>query len=235
MKRRHIALATSLLAGLLPQAAQACGEGDYMGQVCFTAATYCPRGTLEANGQLLQISGNEALYSLLGIAYGGDARTNFGLPDLRGRSPRGQGQGPGLSNTTMGQKGGVNSTTLTIAQMPSHTHSTTFTPANAFQVTAELPVSGTTGSMSALSSGTGYLAGLAGKAGQTGVIMQGPYTTTAPGAGSATLPVTTSVSYTGTGPVSVQPAGGSQPFSIDSPYLGLRACIVVDGLYPPRP
>ena len=67
MKRQHIALATSLLAGLLPQAAQACGEGDYMGQVCFTAATYCPRGTVEANGQLLQISGNEALYSLLGI------------------------------------------------------------------------------------------------------------------------------------------------------------------------
>ncbi|MCF5849676.1 tail fiber protein [Aeromonas veronii] len=234
MKRQHISLATSLLAGLLPQAAQACGEGDYMGQVCFTAATYCPRGTVEANGQLLQISGNEALYSLLGIAYGGDARTNFGLPDLRGRSPRGQGQGPGLSDTTMGQKGGGNSTTLTIAQMPSHTHATTFTPANAFQVTAKLPVSGTTGNLSALSSGTGYLAGLAGKNGALPVPVTG-YTTTAPAAGSATLPVTTTVSYTGTGPVSVQSTGGSQPFSIDSPYQGLRACIVIDGLYPPRP
>ncbi|MFB2831827.1 phage tail protein [Aeromonas jandaei] len=235
MKRRHIALATSLLAGLLPQAAQACGDGAYIGQVCFMATPFCPRNTVEANSQLLSTQQYQALFSLLSKTFGGDAITTFGLPDLRGRSPRGLGQGPGLSDTTMGQKGGGNSTTLTIAQMPSHTHESTFTPANAFQVTAKLPVSGTTGNLSALSSGTGYLAGLAGKAGQTGVIMQGPYTTTAPGAGSATLPVTTTVSYTGSGPVAVLPAGFSQPFSIDSPYLGLRACIVVDGLYPPRP
>ncbi|WP_421267029.1 phage tail protein [Aeromonas veronii] len=234
MKRRHIALATSLLAGLLPQAAQACGDSAYIGQVCFMATPFCPHGTLEASNQLLSTQQYQALFSLLGKTFGGDAITTFGVPDLRGRSPRGLGEGTGLSNTTMGLKGGANSTTLTIAQMPSHTHATTFTPANAFQVTAELPVSGTTGSLSALSSGTGFLAGLAGKNGALPVTVTG-YTTTMPTAGSATLPVTTTVSYTGTGPVSVQPTGGSQSFSIDSPYLGLKACIVVNGLYPPRP
>lgn len=240
MKRQHIALVTSLLAGLLPQAAQACGDGAYIGQVCFMSTPFCPHGTLEANGQFLQISGNEALYSLLGIAYGGDARTNFGLPDLRGRSPRGQGQGVTpqggkLINTGLGDKQGANSTTLLQMHMPIHDHTASFTPANAFKVTASLPVSGTTGNLSVLSSGTGYLAGLAGKAGQTNVIMQGPYTMTAPSAGSATLPVTAAVSYHGPGSVTVNLAGGSQPFSIDSPYLGLKACIVVDGIYPQKP
>ncbi|MCF5849675.1 tail fiber protein [Aeromonas veronii] len=234
MKRQHIALATSLLAGLLPQAAQACGDGAYIGQVCFTAASYCPRDTVEANGQLLSLQQNQALFALLGTAYGGDGRITVGVPDLRGRSPRGQGQGPGLSDTTMGQKGGGNSTTLTIAQMPSHTHATTFTPANAFQVTAKLPVSGTTGNLSALSSGTGYLAGLAGKNGALPVPVTG-YTTTAPAAGGATLPVTTEVSYTGTGPVAVGNTGGSGAVSTDSPYLGLRACIVTQGVFPSRP
>ncbi|MDD9211921.1 phage tail protein [Aeromonas dhakensis] len=235
MKRQHIALATSLLAGLLPQGAQACGEGSYIGQVCFTAASYCPRDTVEANGQLLSLQQNQALFALLSTAYGGDGKITVGVPDLRGRSPRGQGAGPGLTPVPMGYKGGQNETTLTIAQMPVHTHATSFTPANAFQVIASLPVSGTTGNLSVLSSGAGYLAGLAGKAGQTGVIMQGPYTTTVPGAGSATLPVTTEVSYTGTGPVAVGNTGGSEAVSTDSPYLGLRACIVTQGIFPPRP
>lgn len=260
MKKQHIALATSLLAGLLPQAAQACGDGAYIGQVCFTAASYCPRDTVEANGQFLQISRNEALYSLLGTVYGGDPRTNFGLPDLRGRSPRGQGPGPGLSNTTMGQTGGKNSVTLNVLQMPTHTHPVVFTPVTAsvpvtiparpdsLKVTANLPVSGSNGSLSALSSGVGYLAGLAGKAGATTVTMTGPYTTTAPAAGSPSLPVTTQVTgsagtpavtvevqtVTG-GTVKVGDTGGSVAVSTDSPYLGLRACIVVNGIYPPRP
>ncbi|HDO1314097.1 phage tail protein [Aeromonas veronii] len=240
MKRQHIALVTSLLAGLLPQAAQACGDGAYIGQVCFMATPFCPHGTLEANGQLLQISGNAALYSLLGIAYGGDARTNFGLPDLRGRSPRGQGQGVTpeggkLINTDLGDKRGANSTTLLLMHMPAHKHMASFTPTNAFKVTASLPVSSSLGDVSILSSGTGYLAGLDGNAGKTDVDMKGPYTRTAPSAGSATLPVTAAVSYEGSGSVTVDLAGGSQPFSIDSPYLGLKACIVVDGIYPQKP
>lgn len=236
MKRQHIALATSLLAGLLPQAAQACGDGAYIGQVCFMATPFCPHGTLEANGRAVNISQYQALYSLLATTYGGDGKATFNLPDLSGRSPRGLGTSPGLTLVQIGSKGGTSTNTLTIEQMPSHTHSASFTPA-AFNVTASLPVSSSLGDVSILSSGPGYLAGLDGNAGKTDVDMKGPYTKTAPPEGSATLPVTTQVNYdaNGTGDVTVGLAGGSKPFSIDSPYLGLKACIVVDGIYPQRP
>ncbi len=105
----------------------------------------------------------------------------------------------------MGQEGGQNSVTLNVQQMPTHTHAVVFTPVigklpvtipaitGSLEVTANLPVSGSNGSLSALSSGVGYLAGLAGKAGATTVTMTGPYTTTAPAAGSPSLPVTTQV------------------------------------------
>ena len=68
------------------------------------------------------MSQNEALFSLLGTSYGGDGRTTFGLPDLRGRLPVHAGQGPGLSNIPLGQKGGVEQVTLNANQMPTHTH-----------------------------------------------------------------------------------------------------------------
>ena len=231
MKKRQIALATSLLAGLLPQGAQACGDGAYIGQVCFTAASHCPLDTVEANGQLLSTQQYQVLFSLLSNTYGGDARTNFRLPDLRGRSPRGQGDGPGLTSVPMGYKGGQNETTLTIAQMPVHTHATSFTPADAFQVTASLPVSGTTGNLSALSSGAGYLAGLAGP---DKITVKG-YTTEAPAAGGASLLGITRVSYTGPNRMTMDKTGGVAAVSTDSPYLGPRACIVFDGIYPPHP
>ena len=84
--------------------------------------TFCPRGWADANGQLLAIASNSALFSLFGTAYGGDGRTTFALPDLRGRVPIHLGQGPGLSNYTQGQSGGVETTTMTVGQMPQHTH-----------------------------------------------------------------------------------------------------------------
>jgi microcystin-dependent protein len=83
-------------------------------------------------GQLLSIAENTALFSLLGTTYGGDGQTTFGLPDLRGRSPMHFGTGPGLSARTLGERGGEEQVTLTVAQLPSHTHpyeySTTNTP-----------------------------------------------------------------------------------------------------------
>ena len=77
------------------------------------------------NGQLLPISQNTALFSILGTTYGGDGRTTFGLPEMRGRTPMHFGQGPGLGNHPLGQKGGAPTTTLQIANMPSHTHQAT--------------------------------------------------------------------------------------------------------------
>lgn len=74
------------------------------------------------NGQLLSISQNTALFSLLGTTFGGDGVTTFALPDLRGRVPIHQGQGPGLTNRTIGEAGGAESVTLTQGQMPMHNH-----------------------------------------------------------------------------------------------------------------
>jgi microcystin-dependent protein len=84
---------------------------------------FAPVGWASCNGQVLPISQNTALFSLLGTIYGGNGTSNFGLPDLQGRIPVGQGQGPGLSPYDIGQNGGVQAITLTLQEMPIHTHS----------------------------------------------------------------------------------------------------------------
>lgn len=94
----------------------------FIGQILAVGFGFAPRGWATCEGQLLPITSNEALFSLLGTTFGGDGRTTFGLPDLRGRSIVGQGTGPGLSNIRWGQRGGAETHTLTLAQMPSHTH-----------------------------------------------------------------------------------------------------------------
>jgi microcystin-dependent protein len=94
----------------------------YLGEVRWVGYNFCPRGWTAAEGQLLSISSNTALFSLFGTYYGGDGRTTFGLPDLRGRTAVGDGSGPGLSPKTEGQRGGSETETLNITQIPSHNH-----------------------------------------------------------------------------------------------------------------
>lgn len=91
------------------------------------AGNFAPRGWALCDGQLLPISSNEALFSILGTTYGGDGRTTFALPDLRGRIPMHPGRGPGLSDYRLGQKAGVENVTLNVNQIPSHTHNGTGT------------------------------------------------------------------------------------------------------------
>lgn len=95
----------------------------YIGQLMTVGFNFAPRGWALCDGQILPISQNTALFSLLGNTYGGDGQTTFALPDLRGRSVVGFGNGPGFSNIGWGQKGGSQSMTLTTNQMPNHTHS----------------------------------------------------------------------------------------------------------------
>jgi microcystin-dependent protein len=95
----------------------------YLGQIRMFAGNFAPRGNAFCEGQLLPISANSALFSLLGTIYGGDGRTTFALPDLRGRMPVHYGNGPGLSSRPLGEKGGQETVTLTQAQLPSHSHS----------------------------------------------------------------------------------------------------------------
>ncbi|MFW2541889.1 phage tail protein [Primorskyibacter sp. 2E107] len=95
---------------------------EYIGQALLVGYDFAQRNFAKCDGQLIAISQNTALFSLLGTIYGGDGRTTFGLPDLRGRTPIHYGRGPGLSDYRIGQHGGTEQVTLTAAEMPSHTH-----------------------------------------------------------------------------------------------------------------
>jgi microcystin-dependent protein len=94
----------------------------FLGEIKMFGGNFAPRGFAFCEGQLLQISQNSALFSLLGTIYGGDGRTTFGLPDLRGRSPIHFGQGPGLPDYRIGEKAGAPTTTLAVGNLPSHNH-----------------------------------------------------------------------------------------------------------------
>lgn len=94
----------------------------FVGEIRMFAGNFAPRGWAFCDGQLLAVSQNDALFSLLGTIYGGDGRTTFGLPDMRGRIPIHAGSGPGLSPRRLGAKAGVEKVTLTVNQLPSHTH-----------------------------------------------------------------------------------------------------------------
>lgn len=94
----------------------------YVGQIVMGGWNFPPRGTAFCNGQLLSIAENTALFSLLGTTYGGDGRTTFGLPDLRGRLPMHFGNGPGLSPRPLGQKTGTETNSLITNQLPPHGH-----------------------------------------------------------------------------------------------------------------
>ena len=96
-----------------------------MATIVMFAGNFAPRTWALCQGQLLAISSNSALFSLLGVTYGGDGRTTFGLPDLRGRVPVGTGSGPGFTNRLLGARSGVEYNNLTVAHLPAHTHSTT--------------------------------------------------------------------------------------------------------------
>lgn len=94
----------------------------FVGEIRMFAGNFAPRGWAFCDGQLLPIAQNDALFALVGTTYGGDGRTTFGLPDLRGRVPIHAGQGPGLSQRRLGSNGGAEQVTLAAAQMPAHTH-----------------------------------------------------------------------------------------------------------------
>ena len=185
--------------------AVACAAEPYIGSLCLFAGNFAPRGWALANGQLLPISQNQPLYSILGTTYGGDGRTTFALPDLRGRAPLSAGQGNGLPSFRLGQAGGSVTTNLTVANMPNHSHSATVstTVANE-QGNASLPA----GAVWAQDS-------------RSDIYFSGPPTNPDELAGNA---VTVTVGNT----------GGSTPFSTQSPYLTLNWIIALQGIFPSR-
>lgn len=121
MKNFILACALLISCAFTPSI-KAQGSDPFLGQIAFVPYTFVPNHWAECNGQLLPISQNQALFSLLGTTYGGNGTTNFALPDMRGRTVVHNGQSPGGSNYLIGQTGGVESVTLTTQQMPMHTH-----------------------------------------------------------------------------------------------------------------
>lgn len=95
----------------------------FIAEIRIFAGNFAPRSWAFCDGQLLPVSQNTALFSLIGTTYGGDGRTTMALPDLQGRAPMHPGRGPGLTDRRLGERGGVETVTLTEAQMPNHGHS----------------------------------------------------------------------------------------------------------------
>ncbi len=127
-----------LLAGLT-SAARA--QSPYLGEIDLVPYNFSPVGWADCNGQLLPISSNTALFSLLGTTYGGDGKSNFALPDLRDRVPIDAGQGPGLTDYIQGESGGEYQHTLIVSEMPPHTH---FLRADTSVGTSSRPANGLT-------------------------------------------------------------------------------------------
>jgi microcystin-dependent protein len=210
-----------------PGSARACSEGDqYIGSVCLVAFTYCPQDYAEAAGQIVAISEYNALFALLGTTYGGDGRTTFALPDLRGRVPVGLGAGSGFGPVELGQKRGAERRTLTVNELPTHTHqaTATFNP----QGGAEVKASGATADRQTAQAGDFLGSPTSPGTGGTPVNL---YT------GNESNPVALGGVSGGGGTVTVtnQNTGGSQPLETLDPGLGMRYCIALEGLYPPRP
>lgn len=206
----------------------------FMGEIRMFAGTYAPRGWALCNGQLLAISSNSALFSLLGTNYGGDGVTTFALPNLQSRSPVGTGTGGGLTHIALGQVAGTENVSLTTGQLPIHSPTATFV-GNPSSVAATVDVATTTATaMVAPTTGnTSYLSATTAKAGPTNVAINGLFTGAAPDATKASLGgVHGSVTPAGT--VTVNPVGGGLPVAIRNPYLGMNFIIALEGIYPSR-
>ncbi|MCE4554146.1 phage tail protein [Roseateles cellulosilyticus] len=124
-------------------------SNPYLGEIRLFAGNFAPDRWALCQGQLVAIAENETLYNLIGTTYGGDGQNTFALPDLRGRVPVHQGQGPGLSPRTIGQIGGTESVTLQSGQTPAHSH-----PAIASTAAANLGAPG--GNLLATTTGATY-------------------------------------------------------------------------------
>ena len=179
----------------------------FIAEIIMFGGNFNPRGWALCDGQLLAISSNSALFSILGTTYGGDGRTTFALPDLRGRSAVHPGTGPGFSTIRLGQSGGAENTTLNVNQMPSHSHTASTTAA----------LNGLNAAGNSVSPGGNSLASKS----RTNI-----YNAAAPNVAMAAGSVTATTT--------VANSGGGQSFSIRDPFLGIHHIIALVGTFPSR-
>jgi len=179
----------------------------YIGSILMFGGNFTIRGYAQCDGQLLPIAQNTALFSLIGTIYGGDGRTTFALPDLRGRAPIHMGHGPGLNTRAIGSRGGLETVPLTIAEMPSHTHSV------AAQMHGKNVAPAAEDVENAFFSNAGS---------DEDVYTDDPSTTDWVNMGPGTVTVTE------------QSTGGSQPHFNMQPYLTINFQIALLGIFPSR-
>lgn len=179
----------------------------YIGEIRAFAGTFAPRDWMICNGATLQISNYQALYSVIGIKYGGNGTANFILPDLRGRLAVGQGAGTGLTPRIAGSVGGAETVTVAEAELPAHNH-------NFVVSTVTTPASVNTPTTSS------YL-GAVNMSGGTGVLY-------VPGSATGLVSRTLNTKV-------LTETGGSQSHPNIMPFLAINYIICVNGLYPVRP
>lgn len=186
----------------------------FLGMIALFPYNFAPRGWAFCQGQLMPISQNTALFSLLGTTYGGNGTTTFALPDLRSRVPVGFGQGPGLSNYLLGQSGGAENVALTISELPAHTHLITLNNLAATEHVKNASGNSQTpvGNVPAIEA-----------AGVTAT-----YSNAAPDATMAAG----AISVTGTATAAT--TGSGLPAPTISPFLTLNYCIALQGIFPSR-
>ncbi|MFP8967716.1 phage tail protein [Pokkaliibacter sp. CJK22405] len=185
-----------------------------------TAASFCPKGTYETKGQLLAISSNTALFSLLGCTYGGNCQTTFALPNLSGRFVMGEGAGTSLSVRTQGMVFGAETVTALQSNLPVHNHSISFAP-------GQVVFSAVTDSSQSSSPANGYALGTV--VGPTSTSSAKLYASSA-GANTVTMGAMPA-SQAG---VSLSVAGQNMPMSKIPPTTVVRYCIANQGIYPSR-
>ena len=120
--RRYLLVFVAAAFFMLAPVSHAQADEPFLGQIVMVGFNFAPQGWAMCDGQLMPINQNTALFSLIGTYYGGDGISTFALPDLRGRTPIHQGAGPGLQSYSVGQVGGEEQVSLTISQIPAHTH-----------------------------------------------------------------------------------------------------------------
>jgi len=179
-------------------------SNPFLAEIRIFGFNFAPVGWALCQGQLLPISQNAALFSLLGTTYGGDGRSNFALPNLQGSAPMFYGQGPGLSQHDIGETGGSPTVTLQQSEMPSHNHSFMANNANA---TVASPA------------GAVYMAGHYSDQGKEGQV---------------DLYAVTNTPATSLNPAALSITGGGGPHNNLQPYLTLNFCIAMQGIFPPR-
>ena len=230
MKHFKTAVLSSILAACSGQA-MACGDTPFIGEICTFAFSYCPQGFVNADGRLLPLQQNQALYALLGTRYGGDGRTTVGVPNLTGRSVVGTGvanPAAGISAVALASTRGTETVVLNVSNLAAHTHAATFTPTSGSSP-IQINVSTQTGALQVPVNGSMLAAGNAGLSNSATIYSNGSAQS-----GTVSLGGISGGTFSG-GVVAVANTGSNTPVPNLPPQMGLTQCIATTGMYPMQP